>query len=254
MEVHMRKIILLSSLLVSSLFVGCAAEVEIVDDGALEGVNRQFVEEAACIEATLPANGCLDWVTVKTQTYEICLQADMQLTGLIIDPNSSCNGGSGTNVDVQYQCCPAAPPSPEPPKPPPGEPGVCTGGTLGDGTCQSYADFKMAAWELCKQAGADLVDLVLDNASCPDGETGSVAYKCCTPAPQPPPVPGVCTTGTLGDGTTCQFYDDYKLAAWEACNQAGATLYNLTIDTESCGNGEAKSMSYVCLSSGDYCP
>lgn len=247
----MRKMVFLSGSLLASLFVGCAAEIEVVDDRT--GINQQFVEGSACIEASLPANGCIDYSTVKTQVYDICLQADMQLTGIMVDPNGNCNNGNGTNGAVEYQCCPAAPPTPPPPKPPPVESGVCTSGTIGDGTCQSYVDFKMAATESCNQAGSALFDLVVDDGTCAAGEAASAAYTCCAPAPTPPPVPGVCTNGTFGDGT-CQDYGDWKTIAWEACNQAGATLIDVVLDTGTCTNGEVVSMTYTCISSGDYCP
>lgn len=320
----MRKIVCLSLSLVGWLFAGCAAEIEVVDNDELGGVNQPFVEGSGCIEASLPAGECVDYGTIKTQTYEICLQADMQLTGLIVDPNADCNNGSGTSGAVEYQCCPAAPPGPPPPPKPEPEPAVCTGGTIGDGTCQSYADLKMAAWETCKQGGSELVDVLIDQGACAEDEAASIAYKCCAAAPSPPPepqvctggtigdgtcqsyddlkmgaweackatgfslfdlvldngacaagqaasaaykccgggeptpppqppVPGVCTTGTIGDGT-CQDYGDYKMVAWEACNQAGATLINLTIDNGACTDGKAASMVYTCISSGDYCP
>lgn len=243
----MNAIVFLTMPLLSSIFAGCTTQVEVVDTNGREGIDQQFVEGSDCIEAALPDNGCFDYGTLKMQAHEICQQAGLQLVGLSINPVEECdNGFLGS---VEYQCCSIPPP------PPPPVPGVCTNGSVGDGVCIDYASLKIQAEIQCKEAGSYLTGLVLDSNGGCDNETASGAtYECCSTAPPPPPpVPGVCTSGSVGDGT-CQTLDQFKIGASDACNQNGGGLIDFQIDFGACSNGEALSGTYVCITGGDYCP
>ena len=248
---------------VSSLFAGCAADIEMGGEQTPSEMARQPVEEGdgtECTGGTLPATGCADYGDLKMQAYQACEQAGLQLTTIEVKPVAGCDNQTAGAID--YQCCPPAPPP---------EPVECTNeppttGTLTYGTCQTYADLKMAAWQFCEQSGLVLFNLTPERGSCAEWEGTAVAYECianasCTPAdphpdpgpPPPPPEPGVCATETL-TFATCQSYGDLKMAAWEACAQNGGTLIDLTSDPGTCADGTANSVTYTCLSGGNYCP
>ncbi|HRI66922.1 MAG TPA: hypothetical protein PK156_21895 [Polyangium sp.] len=244
---------------VSSLFAGCAADIEMGSEQVTSKMAPQPVEEAACTTGVLPATGCADYGDLKMQSYEACEQAGLQLVNISIKIVEGCDNQTAGAVD--YQCCPAAPPP---------DPVECTNepnttGTLTFATCQGYADLKMAAWQACEQEGRVLFNLTPDGTGCPEWEGTSVAYECAAtnqcapphpepdPGPTPPPEPGVCTTDTI-TYSTCQTYSDIKMATWEACNQAGSTLIDLTTDAGTCADGTAISVTYKCLSGGNYCP
>lgn len=243
----MKAIVFLSIPLLSSVFAGCATQVEVVESNGRQGVDQQFVEGNDCIEASLPENTCIDYSSMKQQVYDICQQAGLQLTGLSVKPVEGCNSEVGGGAD--YQCCPIPPPPPAP------APGTCTNGNVGDGTCIDYDSLKIQAQILCKEAGLYLTDFVVDSGdSCGNNAAANAAYECCaTPPPPPPPVPGVCTSGTVGDGT-CQTLDKFKIGASDACNDLGAGFIDFQIDFGSCANGEAVAATYVCITGGDYCP
>ncbi len=243
----MNAIVILSIPLLSSFFTGCATQVEVVESNGRQGVDQQFVEGSDCIEASLAANTCIDYSSMKQQAYDICQQAGLQLTGLTVTPVDGCDSNVGGGAD--YQCC-AIPPAPPPPVP-----GVCSNGTVGDGTCIDYESLKIQAMIHCKESGLYLTDFVVDSGdSCGENAAANATYECCfTPPPPPPPVAGVCTTGTVGDGT-CQTMDIFKIGASDACNELGAGFIDFQIDFGSCANNEALSATYVCITGGDYCP
>lgn len=240
----MKTLVFLSLPLVATFFGGCAADVKVADENARPGTDQQLVEGSECIQATLPASGCIDYGDLKMQAHDACQQAGMQLVALTIEPVDGCN--NVTEGAGDYQCCPVA--APEPP-----DPGTCTSGTIGDGTCQSHEDLKMAGWDLCKQSGFVLTDLVFDDGACPGDSAISAAYECCSGGTaQPPPPPSICASGTIGNGS-CQGYADFKMAAHETCEQAGFVLFDVIPDPGACADGEAISASYACTSSGP-CP
>ena len=243
----MNVIVFLSIPVLSSVFAGCAPQVEVVGAQGREGIDQQFVEGNDCIEASLAENTCIDYASIKQQAYDICLQAGLQLTGLSVKPVDGCDSNFGGSAD--YQCC-AIPPTPPPPVP-----GVCTNGTVGDGVCIDYVSLKIQAEIQCKEAGSYLTSFTPDSSGGCENETASGAnYECCSTAPPPPPpVPGLCTSGTVGNGT-CQTLDQFKIGASDACNQSSGGLIDLQIDFGSCSNGEALSGTYVCITGGDYCP
>lgn len=226
-------------------FAGCAPEVAIDSGNAHEGVDQQFVESGECSEATMPASGCLDWTSLKLQAYDACVQQGKELVGFVINDDAGCDNTTSASAD--YQCChvePAAPPEME----------GCTVTTLPDAGCLDYGDLKMQAYAACQQAGLELFGIYIKPVDgCDNVTSGAADYQCCAKPPvQDVPPPDICANGTVGDGT-CQTYDVLKTAAWDACLQSNFKLYDLTIDTGSCADGLATSMTYSCISGGA-CP
>ena len=138
---------------------------------------------------------------------------------------------------------------------------ACSQGVAGDGkSCQDLGALKLAAYEACEEAGLSLVDIEYIHGAC--GLDAKLAqYKCCPPPPPAPdpdptpePEPVACTEGALGDGVVCQDLSVFKLAASDACTQAGLVLTDIAYGQEGCPSGQSYKAAYVCCEAAPKSP
>lgn len=244
-----------SILLLTSMLAACGAQVEVEtreedSAGALQGKNNNSV--ASCVSGELQRSTCVDPGEFKLEAHELCLASNTVLTDLQF-PSWCANGLADS---AQYTCCAAPPPSPPPPPPTEPQPG-CNWQSFGDGqTCQDWGQVKLPAYEACNQGGFTLTNLFIqDQGSCSEGYGAIFVAECC-PAPPPPPPPVVCLSGTIGDGQTCMDLGNIKWTAYQACEQAGVTLFDLQIaDFGSCAPNEGVLVTYQCTTYSDSgCP
>ena len=111
-----------------------------------------------------------DW---KQQAFDACVAEGLSLTGLGLSSDNCPNGGS---TYAKVECCGDANDPGDPPQPP----DACIYDALGDGTCQSVEDWKVAAADYCAANALSLAEIYYSE-ECPGGESGYVKFACCEP-------------------------------------------------------------------------
>jgi hypothetical protein len=259
MEECMRKLHGMVSLSFS-LFAALFATACSMGPGGGEAVAERGLEQGkgsnACAQGVAgDGKSCQDLGSLKLEAYNACQEAGLSLVDI-----EYIHGACGADAKLaQYECCPPPPPPPAPdpdPTPVPG-PSDCSYGTVGDGaTCTDPGALKNDAYAICTKAGLDLVDFAYSGGDC-GWQTTIAKYACCPSAPSDPapePDPVACTGGALGDGVLCQDLSIYKLAASDACTQAGLVLTSIDYGQEGCPSGQSYKAAYVCCEAAPKSP
>ncbi|MDI1451344.1 hypothetical protein [Polyangium sp. 6x1] len=148
-------------------------------------------------------------------------------------------------------------------------PSGCIEGTVESAACEDPGVLKDQAYAICVAEGLLFTAFDYQGGDC-GWQTTQAHYECCAepppppepphtdpPPPNPPPPPEpppICASGSIGDGVTCQPGDMLKLAAYEACEQAGLQLFDLVGDVGDCSPGEALELTYSCTGPDGVCP
>lgn len=114
-------------------------------------------------------------------------------------------------------------------------------------TCESYSTWKTLAHAECEAEGLVLTDLrLLDE--CGDGMFGGVEALCAGPYVEPEEFPpGYCMGMVVGDGTTCDPPDLWKLIAEKSCLSEGLTLMDVH-PHQDCEGGLSSMAKVTCCS------
>ena len=137
-----------------------------------------------------------------------------------------------------------------------GLPAGCIEGIVESAACSDPGLLKDQAFAICQADGLVFTVFEYEGGAC-GWQTTQAHYECCPPPhvdppppppvdPPPPPPPAICASGSVGDGITCTSRDTLKLAAYEACTQAGFQLFDLIDEPGNCGPMEALALTYSC--------
>jgi hypothetical protein len=227
------------ALLIAGCFTG--------EGGAENATEQQLIKDKdkdpgcgdVCVTELLGDGAtCQLYTDIKTQAAAFCEAQARVLTNLI--PVTDCGDGSAAS-QVEVTCCSPAAPPPEPAN-------VCVGELLGDGvTCVSPADLKEQAHQVCEAQGLVLVDMSL-SLDCPDSFSTYAKVFCCEsapPPPPPPPEPTTCSYAALGDGSTCETDEAWKLKAIADCEAQGLVLVDIAF-AKDCPGGGSGYIKYAC--------
>jgi hypothetical protein len=118
--------------------------------------------------------------------------------------------------------------------------------------CESPSTWKTLAYAECEAEGLVLTDLKLLDP-CGDEMFSGVEAVCAAPVNDPPgePPPGYCTGMAVGDGTTCEPPEYWKLFADKTCSAEGLFLVDV-YPSQDCGDGLSTMAKILCC--GDVAP